>query len=145
MGVTSWVVFNSVILWFYWPVWGHDSFFQRPGKLYGNWTYRVWQETWSWLRADVTVGRMPSETTLCPSVLWIISSPSEGKRWRVKRFCSDCTRGDQLTVHPQGTSMEKAVPTEWLWPLKEGCLCLSQRLWLTLPALANLKPCGETE
>ena len=29
--------------------------------------------------ADVTVGRMPSEDTLCPSVLWIISSPSEGK------------------------------------------------------------------
>lgn len=27
---------------------------------------------------------------------------------------------------------EKAVPTGELWPLKEGCLCLSQRLWLTL-------------
>ena len=29
--------------------------------------------------ADVTTGRMPPEATLSPSVLWIISSPSEGK------------------------------------------------------------------
>ena len=29
--------------------------------------------------ADVMMGRMALEETLCPSVLWIISSPSEGK------------------------------------------------------------------
>lgn len=31
------------------------------------------------LSADVMMGRMASEETLCPSVLWIISSLSEGK------------------------------------------------------------------
>ena len=30
-------------------------------------------------RADVMMGKKPLEETLCLSVLWIISSPSEGK------------------------------------------------------------------
>lgn len=56
-----------------------DSFFYSPRKWYGNWAHRIWQETRSWLLCNVMMGRMALETTLCPSILWIISFLSEGK------------------------------------------------------------------